>query len=142
MRHRYTFQASISRGLGNGSRTTKSPTPLRLGHGWVALGVLRAVYVTYAEHGLSISMVLFAYLNSALQFQAVKILLTCGGRTAEGSQGVRGEVSMEVSETKVDYCVPLPLTVACLLLRISRGIGEEKESNVLLASPLFIFPPP
>lgn len=81
-----------------------------------SLGVLRAAFVTYAERGLSISMVLFASLNSALQFQAIKILLTCGGRTAEGSQGVRGEVSMEVSEAKVDYCVPLPPTVTCSLL--------------------------
>ena len=50
-------------------------------------------------------MALFAYLNSALRFEATKTHLTGGGRTAEESQGGGGEVSGEVSEARA---VPRP----------------------------------
>ncbi|CAM9646857.1 unnamed protein product [Rangifer tarandus platyrhynchus] len=45
----------------------------------------------HAEHGASISMALFAYLNPALRFEATETHLTRGGRTAEESQGGGGE---------------------------------------------------
>ena len=79
-------------------------------------------------------MVLFAYLNSALQFEATEVHLTRSGRIVR-------EVSLDVSEARTDFCASPP-TATCLLLCISKGNGEEEESNVLFASLLVNCPPP
>ena len=60
----------------------------------------------HAEHGTSIGMLLFAYLNSALRLEATETHLTRGGITAGESQGGGGEVSGEVPEVRADPLSP------------------------------------
>lgn len=76
----------------------------------------------HAEHGASISMLLFVYLNSALRLEATETRLTRGGRTAEESQGGGGEVSGEVSEARADPLSPphAPVTHRHLLAAVNQ----------------------
>ena len=107
----------VSRGWGNGCSEAKSPAlPFRAHPGAQAeqlgrLGTARGC-CWHAEHGASIGMLLFAYLNSALRLEATETHLTRGGRTAEESQGGGGEVSREVPEARADPLFPphAPLT--------------------------------
>lgn len=100
----------VSRDWGNGCSEAKPPAlPFRVRPGarGEQLGRLGTAggFCWHAEHGASISMALFAYLNSALRFEATETHLTRGGRTEEESQGGGGEVSGEVSEARA---VPRP----------------------------------
>lgn len=97
----------------------------------------------HAEHGISISMMFFAYLNSALQFEATETHLMKGGdRTAEGSQDGTGELSLEVSEARTDPCSPP--THRDLLTAVNQQ-RQRREGGVVqhpLCSLLFNCPPP